>query len=476
MWHKSIIRPHSCIIQKMKIKIIGTLLPLSALNAPNRFSEGLVFLNWLKKTGQQAWQLLPLHETHLEKDSQTKHVSSPYKSYGIGLDPQYMRIHTKEKIDRKEYQEFKRKNNFWVFDYAFFCALRDFLRTDNWTMWPKEIRDREPGTLHHWSRKLSTDINRFIEQQFLLNKQFNTLRKSAKQKNILLIGDLSFYLPLESPLVWMNRELFRINSDGSYSVVSGIQRRPDSPYGRQVWGHPIYSWGTTSSNKGIIKLFDKRLRYLASLFDIVRLDSVNAFFRYSIIDIENERNDTVATGPGKKVFNRILSAAQKYNLSVFAEDAGAELSTLRNILKQENIPGIKIFRYSFNNILGIFIDYYLNLKNYPVNSFAYTTTHDTETLIAWLTILTREQKQYIARKLHIQFSVNDRTFARILRQKIIDSPSRIVIIPMQDWLLTTDRINIPGTEKEINDTNWQYKLDIPIEDLPLVNVSEELIE
>jgi 4-alpha-glucanotransferase len=56
--------------------------------------------------------------------------------------------------------------------------------------------------------------------------------------------------------------------------------------------------------------------------------------------------------------------------------------------------------------------------------------------------------------------------ATTIRNKIIKSPAKIVIIPLQDWLLTTERINVPGTEKEINDTNWQYQMSVAIEDLP----------
>ena len=78
-------------------KTIGTLVPISALfisklsqNDRGTFAIGPLFLDWLKKTEQSAWQLLPLYQTQLEAGSTTKHVPSPYKSYGIGLDPKYL--------------------------------------------------------------------------------------------------------------------------------------------------------------------------------------------------------------------------------------------------------------------------------------------------------------------------------------------------------------------------------------------------
>src|SRR5258706_14021772 len=77
-------------------KIIGTLVPLSALFSSTypkedkgTFSAGFAFLNWLKKTHQSAWQLLPLHETQLEPTG-INHVPSLYKSFSIGMSPKYL--------------------------------------------------------------------------------------------------------------------------------------------------------------------------------------------------------------------------------------------------------------------------------------------------------------------------------------------------------------------------------------------------
>jgi 4-alpha-glucanotransferase len=52
---------------------------------------------------------------------------------------------------------------------------------------------------------------------------------------------------------------------------------------------------------------------------------------------------------------------------------------------------------------------------------------------------------------------------------LIHSPAQTVIIPIQDWLITTDRINIPGTEKMVGDTNWQYRVSVSIENLPSIS-------
>ena len=80
-----------------KRKIVGTFVPLSSLYGFHQspqdfgtFASGMPFLTWLHDTKQNAWQVLPLHETHLEGNSTQKHVPSPYKGYGVGLDSAYL--------------------------------------------------------------------------------------------------------------------------------------------------------------------------------------------------------------------------------------------------------------------------------------------------------------------------------------------------------------------------------------------------
>ncbi len=460
--------------KKMTKKIVGTFIPLSALPKNGTIEDGIQFLDWLEKMKQNAWQVLPLHETHLEKGSKTKHVPSPYKSYGIGLDPKYG-YKTKSQIleINDEFIHFEKDNAFWLSDYALFCSLRDYFGTDLWTQWDKSAKFREPNALYKWEKKLITQIQSYKVTQWQLHKEFSVLRTQAEKKNIALIGDLPFYLPLQSPLVWANQNLFDINPDGSLSVISGVVRRADSPYGRQIWGHPLYNWQDLIITQAITKLFIKRIKYLAGLFDVIRLDAINYLFRYCRINIANEHKDTVLNGPGETILKIILQTAKESNLSVFAEDAGAELTKLQKALKDTDIPGIKIFRYAYNNVLDAFIDTYTNITEYPENSFAYTTTHDTEPLVVWLATIPHERKVELAKRIGVPYEKEDSRLAKHIRKAIIQSPSKITIIPMQDWLLTKERINIPGTEKEVNDPNWRYKLATPISELPIINVSEE---
>lgn len=443
------------------LKRIGTLLPMSALGT---FASGLVFLDWLKKTKQSAWQMLPLHQTQLEPGSATKHVPSPYKSYGIGLDPKYLSESFKTIYPTEsEKNDFIVDNHEWISDYSLFCSLRDHFQTDDWKLWDKDIRNREAKAIAHWVDKLAEKINNHIIIQWQLYKEYTQLKNKAIKLGITLIGDLSFYLSLQSPLVWANQDIFRIEKDGRIQFVSGIPDSPAAHFGRQVWGHPLYNWETQEK---VVAFWKMRLLHQATLFDNIRFDHAKAIFAYGVMDIENEQNDRYEKGPGAHVFEELIVFSRQNHISIFAEDSGDSIKELRLVLKKLKIPGIKIFRFALMEKKNKLNKSYAEINQYPKNTVAYTTTHDTETLLGYMHILSKEQKQFLAKTANVTYNPDDKTFAKKLRDAVLASPAQTVIIPIQDWLLTTDRINIPGTEVPVNDPNWQFTLNIPIEGLP----------
>lgn len=460
----------------MNKKIIGTFVPLSALytnKTKNRLNgcidDAQFFLDWLQKTNQQAWQLLPIHETHLIPGIK-EHVRSPYQSYGIGIDPKYLTDKKITKPNDKDLSEFIEQNDYWLPDYTLFCALRDHFNTDNWTDWEEAIRKRQPENIYYWKNKLTKEIEKYLLIQYKIHQEYKSLKITASEKGIQLIGDLSFYLPLSSPLVWMFQKAFIINGDGSLPRVSGYPNLHKSMYGRQIWGHPLYNWSDKSVYEIILNLFTARIKYLAQVFDKIRLDHASGIFHYGSINLQDENDDQMLKGPGHQIFNYLIKVCNENHLKVFAEDCAVELEELRKAMQLLNVPGIRIYRYSYNKRSDRLERDYYQISDYPVNSIAYTTTHDTETLTGFLEMLNQDQKKLLAEKTDVRYDNDDQKFAKNIRRRVINSPSKTVIIPIQDWLLTKERINIPGTENKINDHNWQYKLSVPVEELPQVKI------
>lgn len=432
------------------------------------FAAGEKFVEWLAKTKQSAWQILPLHQTQLQKGSKTKHVSSPYKGYGIGLDPRFLQSEASAPND-KELKDFVKENNYWLETYTLFCALRDHFGTDAWTQWPSGIRRRKESELKKWQKKLAPEINNHLLVQARLHLAYQQLQMKAKEAGVILIGDMPFYLGLNSPLVWMYQELFEIESSGKLLRVSGVLYGVKSHFGRQIWGHPLYRWQEKNLRGELYGLFRIRVRYLASLFDWIRLDHTKGLFSYGSIGLDNHKLDTYQIGPGQNFLERLIKYARLRKLKIYAEDTGDNLKELRNCLHKHHLPGVKIFRFGYNEKIKSYSDQYLNIALYPINTFAYTTTHDTETLMKYLELLSPTEIKALTNKLQVKQLPSLRHLAKLIRDEVIHSPAKFVIIPLQDWLLSTDRINTPGTEREIDDPNWQYRMSVMIEDLP-VNV------
>lgn len=455
---------------KQKQKIIGTLVPLSALWSSKQkkidygtFESGCYFLNWLQKTGQSAWQLLPLHEPQLEEGSAVKHIPSPYKSYGIGLSPDYLPSSFKEILPAaKEYEKFTALHTDWIYDYALFCSLRDHFGTDDWKLWDEDIRSRKKKAILLWQKKYADKIKSYIIKQWQLHKAYSEMRGKAKKMGIYLMGDIPFYISCNSPLVWAHQKVFLLTNFEKLRFVSGI---PNSYFGRQVWGHPLFNW---RSKTKVFNFWKMRVNYVAQLFDMVRIDHAKAFFWYGVIDLENASNDRFRKGPGEDFFKALYDYSNDLNLQIYAEDTGDKIRSLRKNLSKLKIPGIKLFRFALDEKKNKLIKQYIHISDYPKNTVVYASTHDTDTLLGYLQILTPEQKITLARVTQVPYSEDVFIFARRLRQALIDSPAKYVIVQMQDWLLTTDRINIPGTEKAINDSNWRYQINKPIEEFNII--------
>lgn len=460
-------------------KLIGTFVPVSALTRIKNsekdngtFEAGIIFLDWLKKTNQSAWQMLPVHETQLEENSTVKHIPSPYKSYGIGLNPQYLSTsYLKKSPTVKEKNLFLEQNNDWLLDYALFCALRDYFHTDDWRKWENEIRFRDKKALTYWNEKLKESINFYITQQWQLDQSYADLRAYAKSIGITLIGDLPFYISLKSPLVWVYQDVFRIEKDGAMPAVSGIPDFNNTYFGRQVWGHPLYKWDSSVHIERIIALWKKRILYQSRLFDYIRFDHANGFFQYGSISVDDPKNDTYENGPGTEIFEILIDYGRKQGIEIFVEDSGENIQELLQSMRKKNISGVKVFLFSFGENPSMINKQYAQITHYPHRTVAYSSTHDTRTLLGFLEFLDEKHKKILADISQVSYSSDDKEFAISLRNAILESPAQMVIIPIQDWLLTTDRINIPGTELPINDPNWLFRLTVPIEDLPQIYTS-----
>ena len=139
---------------------------------------------------------------------------------------------------------------------------------------------------------------------------------------------------------------------------------------------------------------------------------------------------------------------------IIAEDLGYMSDTVRQLVRDSGFPGMKVLEFAFDSRdTGSASDYLPH--NYPVNSVAYTGTHDNETLVSWYQTITSAERALV-RDYLCDYATPEAQLYKSMIALIFRSAAATCIIPMQDWLGLDNsaRINKPATVGQ----NWRWRL------------------
>lgn len=477
-------------VRKRRPKRSGILLPLSAL--PSNYGIGTLgdaaydFIDFLERTNQSYWQLLPL--CPLGKGN------SPYSSYSsFAGEPLYIdldilvcqgylkksdikEIDFPEKVDfdlvrshkmpillraaaifdtnRKDFKEFKRINETWLSDYALFMAISEVSGTKDFTAWSDGLKYRLPKDLNDFKEKYAEKILFHEILQYFFYSQFKRLKSYATAKGIKLIGDIPFYVSLESADIWSEPQYFKLGRDMTPVLVAGVPPDVFSKDG-QLWGNPIYDWKTMRQNDYL--WWKKRLGFNASLYDVIRIDHFRAFCDYYTIPYgsKNAKSGNWEKGEGMQFWNSVKPIISK--TEIIAEDLGGESQEVQKLISDTAFPNMKVLQFAFDSDLK---DPFLP-KNMNSNCVCYTGTHDNDTTLGWFNKATEKEKIIFSKLVPDVFG----SVALNLIYFGMKSRAETVIIPLQDYLEldSNARTNTPGTEK--NNWTWRAKKEDFCDDL-----------
>lgn len=263
------------------------------------------------------------------------------------------------------------------------------------------------------------------------------------------MGDLPFYVGVDSADVWGGKDNFLLDTDGRPIFIAGVPPDYFSETG-QRWGNPIYNWEYIK--KTGYQFWVERIGYCSKLFDIIRIDHFRAFDTYWKIPascptaIEGEWVEV----PGYEVIDTLKKKIPGVNL--VAEDLGdlrPEVLTLKN---HYHLKGMKILVFSIET-KG---KYAYDSSEDSDNVIFYTGTHDNDTLMEWYSNLTiaaqRKVRRFLKRKGFVQGNIKDRLISYILK-----SNAEYAIIPAQDilGLGKEGHMNTPGT---VGTPNWEWRM------------------
>jgi 4-alpha-glucanotransferase len=365
--------------------------------------------------------------------------------------------------ERGAVAEFAANHREWLDDYALFRVLKDRFAFAPWEAWPEELRRRDPSALARARVELAQAIDRYVYWQFLAHRQWAEARARARAAGVMLGGDLAFSPARDSAEVWANQELFDLGRT--------VGAPPDgfNPQG-QRWGLPAPRWERIRASR--FDLLRKRIRHARELYDFIRVDHVVGLYRTFSFGLAPGSQGAFwpAAEPeqraqGEAVMNVILEEAGA--TIVVAEDLGVIPPFVRASLSALGVAGYKVMRWEKIN-QGTPAEAFVAPTDYPELSLATTGTHDTDTLAEWWDTAPPEERSRMLGMLAL--APAGASDAPVAISEVLDailtalyaSPSRIVIIPVQDLFGWRERINFPGT---VGPANWSWRLPVAIEDM-----------
>ena len=461
-------------------------MPVSSLPSPCGIGalgeDARRFVDFLARSGQSFWQVLPVSPTGFGDSPYQSFSSFAGNPYFVDLDTlaaeglldrndyvnqywgddpcraDYARLYEARRpvlrraaqalLGRNDpaYAAFVAENADWLRDYALFMALKDAHGGAPWLTWERPLRFHEEAALADAERALRAEAEAYQAQQFLFDRQWHALLEYAHAQGVELIGDIPIYVAPDSADVWANPSLFALDAERRPTEVSGCPPDGFTADG-QLWGNPLYDWDRHRESG--YAWWISRIRRAFSFYDVLRIDHFRGFEAYYAIPAgeKTARNGVWRPGPGRALFDAVRASLG--DRPIIAEDLGFLTDGVRQLLADCGYPGMKVLQFAFD---GSAENPYLP-HNYPQNCVAYAGTHDNDTLAGWLSSAPREAADEARDYLRLP---ERESAPRGILRALWESPAELTIATMQDLLgLGSEaRMNTPGVAAG----NWQWRM------------------
>lgn len=463
----------------------GVLMHIASLPGP--YGIGTLgqpardFVDMLAQAGQSWWQILPI--------CPTGYGNSPYQSFSAFagntdlIDPALLYRAgwlTEEELTRAEYtgptdrvdyafvqanrrelfsgilerfrqnppadfDAFCRRHETWLEDYALFMAVKDAHDGLPLERWERDIRLRRRGVVAMWRVKCARQVAYYKMVQYFFFTQWENLKAYANKRGIGIIGDIPIYVSGDSADVWVNANLFDLDSEGRPREVAGCPPDAFSDDG-QLWGNPVYNWRTMRLSG--YRFWVLRLAHSLHLYDALRIDHFRGFASYYCIPAgaANARVGIWRKGPGMALWRAVRRHLGE--VPIIAEDLGFLTPEVERLLADSGFPGMKVLQFAFT---GDGDSDHLPHRH-TQHSVVYTGTHDNDTLLGWLSAADDAESAFARRYLRVQ---NGQSLRRPIMAAALASVAHLCVLTMQDilGLGTEARMNVPSTVGE----NWLWR-------------------
>lgn len=390
----------------------------------------------------------------------------------------------------KQYLSFCDEMGDDLFELATFDALYEHFRkldenAYGWKAWPKAYQNPHSNEVESFKVEHAERIGYFQFLQFLADSQLADAAQAAKDHNmpIGLYLDLAVGCDGSGAEVWADKH--------SYVSGAAVGAPPDA---MNTLGQ---DWGLTPINpvalqeKGympLVKALRSNMRHAGAL----RIDHVLGLMRqYWVAPGMAADQGIYITFPLEEIFRIIALESRRNNCVVIGEDLGNVPEGFGDVMAAAGLLSYKVLFFErWENGL------YFRPELYPEQSMVTVSTHDLSTLAGWWTgndlkwrqdlnlypneqmgqneragrITDREQLlaalEYEGVLANAEFpqaspAVMNHELSRAVQAFLAKSPSRILLVPIEDAIGLSEQVNIPGTIDE--HPNWRRRLPLTIE-------------
>ena len=254
------------------------------------------FIKNLKHSGVKIWQILPLNPAgygnspyqpysscagdeiyisleELYKQGLLKVLPEAFRKNAAKVDYQavrewkepYLREACSNFQETEDYQRFVEQP--WVKTYGMFRALKKENGNRCWNEWKDEDKSW-PETGAEVPDHIKEEVYYQMFLQYVFYCQWMAVKKAANDAGIRIMGDVPFYVGVDSVDVWAGKDNFLLNTDGRPIFIAGVPPDYFSATG-QRWGNPIYDWDYLKESD--YQFWLDRYRYSSRLFDMTVL-------------------------------------------------------------------------------------------------------------------------------------------------------------------------------------------------------------
>lgn len=188
---------------------------------------------------------------------------------------------------RAEFEAWVKEQGQWLDDFALFRVVSIAEGTSAWWTW----KEQNPDIL----RRVADEYDDAVAQkryqqwlQWLCAREWARVRAHADARGVMLMGDIPIGVSVASADVFFERYLFDMKWSGGAPAEGNFAEDPFTAKWGQNWGIPLYRWDVMEMDG--FAWWARRIRKLAEIFRMYRIDHILGFFRIYAFPWMPDRN------------------------------------------------------------------------------------------------------------------------------------------------------------------------------------------